>query len=52
MAREKAKIIVGTRPTESDENRLKEAAKAKDTTAYQLVRKLIYDYLNQNSQAA
>ncbi|MEY3334839.1 MAG: hypothetical protein RLZZ176_3142 [Cyanobacteriota bacterium] len=52
MTPEKPKILVRTRLTPTDELKFRELAKANGTTTYQLVRKFIYDYLNQNSQAA
>ncbi|MBE9233880.1 hypothetical protein IQ231_19960 [Cuspidothrix issatschenkoi LEGE 03284] len=52
MTSEKPKILVRTRLAESDEIKFRELAKVNGTTTYQLVRKLIHDYLNQNSQAA
>ncbi len=52
MTPEKPKILVRTRLAKSDEIKFRELAKANGTTTYQLVRKFIYNYLNQNSQAA
>lgn len=49
---EKPKILVRTRLTPTDEKKFRELAQANGTTTYQLVRKFIYDYLQQNSQTA
>lgn len=49
---EKPKILVRTRLTPTDEKKFRELAQANGTTTYQLVRKFIHDYLQQNSQTA
>lgn len=46
---EKQKILVRTRLTETDEQRFRKLAQANGTTTYQLVRKFIHEYLQQNS---
>ncbi|WP_414545888.1 hypothetical protein [Nostoc sp. CCY0012] len=49
MTQEKPKILVRTRFTETNEIKFPELAKANGTTMYQLVRKFIHSYLQQNS---
>lgn len=47
---EKPKILVRTQLTPTYEKKFRELAQANGTTTYQLVRKFIHDYLQQNSQ--
>jgi ABC-type antimicrobial peptide transport system permease subunit len=52
MTHEEQKIkLVRTRITESQDINFRNLAKTKGTTTYQIMRQLICNYLNQNSQA-
>jgi len=50
--KQKLEILTRTRLTKSDDQKLRELAKSKGITSYQMIRGIIHDYLNQNSLAA
>jgi predicted DNA-binding protein len=50
--KEKLEILTRTRLTKSDDQKLRELAKSKGTTSYKMIRNIVYDYLQQNSQTA